>query len=401
MIKVGMIFCDNLSVKNGMTFVVEQFLLNAELFKENNIKIGNLYTSKHIYTKEDLELLESKPRPPRKIEGTKRKNIKKIVINSRFLTSLFIYISRFRSSKKAVKKYLSHKQNDDLILFNNIIDAYYYYKFLKNKKNNPKCILTLHSNGTTYSQLFKSYPKLKKTIMEKKLIEIENIVLNKVEIINFVSKISKDNFDKNNIDISKKTYYIHNGVPDIYIEAPKKKRDIVKILTVGSVCYRKGHDIIIDCVAQLPQEVRNKFKIYFVGKGPNYEEYMENVKNLDLNECIYFLGARDDINELLHDSDAFLLASRDEGLPIAIIEALSAGLPIYATDVGGNRELIKENGMLLFPSIESVEKAIKSILKDDLEGLGFNSRELYFSGFTINAMIFNYIKLFKRLVNEE
>jgi len=66
-----------------------------------------------------------------------------------------------------------------------------------------------------------------------------------------------------------------------------------------------------------------------------------------LQDKVSFLGFRRDVPELLTASDVFILTSRREGLPRAVMEAMAVGLPIIATDVRGNRDLVKSGEMVI------------------------------------------------------
>jgi len=66
-----------------------------------------------------------------------------------------------------------------------------------------------------------------------------------------------------------------------------------------------------------------------------------------LTDCVYLAGSRSDVYELLPGANAFILSSKREGFPMSILEAMAAGLPIIATNVGGIPEVIK-NGQMVF-----------------------------------------------------
>jgi len=96
---------------------------------------------------------------------------------------------------------------------------------------------------------------------------------------------------------------------------------------------------------------------------------------------VSFLGFRRDVPELLAASDLFILTSRREGLPKAVMEAMAAGLPIIATDVRGNRDLVKsgENGYLVpLDDVEQTAIAIERLIdSEDLRrSMGEKSKEL-------------------------
>ena len=112
------------------------------------------------------------------------------------------------------------------------------------------------------------------------------------------------------------------------------------------------------------------------------------------------LGFQTNPMDYLKQASVYLSTSRFEGLPYALIEAASVGLPLVATDVKGNNEVAinHENG-LTFRTAEEGASAIRKVLNDKqtYERMNLNSRKLYEERFTINAMIHSLMNLYKSL----
>src|SRR5690606_30286895 len=89
--------------------------------------------------------------------------------------------------------------------------------------------------------------------------------------------------------------------------------------------------------------------LLIVGRGSLASEVEAQSRALGLEEHVRFLGARTDVPALMSAADGYLMSSAWEGLPLVLLEAASAGLPIVATDVGGNAEVVMPgvNGMLV------------------------------------------------------
>jgi glycosyltransferase involved in cell wall biosynthesis len=83
--------------------------------------------------------------------------------------------------------------------------------------------------------------------------------------------------------------------------------------------------------------------LVIVGEGPQMGATQEEVRRRSLEASVRFLGLRSDVGRLLAAADLFLLTSVSEGIPLTLIEAMAAGLPVVATDVGGVAEVV-ENG---------------------------------------------------------
>lgn len=112
-------------------------------------------------------------------------------------------------------------------------------------------------------------------------------------------------------------------------------------LSVGRLEPQKAHDVALHAVARLVREGRSTH-LLIVGEGAQLAALEELRASLGLEERVSFLGYRNDVDALMRAADGLLMASRWEGLPNVILEALVAGLPVVATDVGGVRELVED-----------------------------------------------------------
>jgi len=127
----------------------------------------------------------------------------------------------------------------------------------------------------------------------------------------------------------------------------------VVISTVGCAIPRKGWDIAIKAFVTVLRQIPNA-RLVLVGdtaSGERVEEFRrlkELSKHCNVSEHVYFLGHRHDYRDILKTSDVFVLPSRSEGLPAALLEAMAAGLPCVATNICGMTEVITqgENGLL-------------------------------------------------------
>lgn len=119
---------------------------------------------------------------------------------------------------------------------------------------------------------------------------------------------------------------------------PKKSKNL-KLLAVGRLAPEKGFDVLIDSIKYISPQYELKCKI--VGDGPCKSELHELVELGGLSEVIEFTGRVSNVTELYDWADVFILPSFYEGLPNVVLEALSRGCPVVATDcVGGTSELL-------------------------------------------------------------
>ena len=123
----------------------------------------------------------------------------------------------------------------------------------------------------------------------------------------------------------------------------------VRLLFVGRVVRQKGLDVLLDALALLPQTAC--FELTIAGDGPLRAEMVDRAARLGLAGQVRFAGwvGREDMPDLLGHADAFVFPSRDEGMPNAVLEAMAAGLPVAATRIAGNEELVVdgETGFLV------------------------------------------------------
>lgn len=113
------------------------------------------------------------------------------------------------------------------------------------------------------------------------------------------------------------------------------------------------------------QHVRPASRLFIVGQGSLRAETEELAKELGLAEAVRFLGVRNDIPQLMNAADAYVMSSAWEGMPMVLLEAAAVGLPVVATDVGGNREIVRDGytGLLVPPrDHESLARAMVHLM---------------------------------------
>lgn len=137
------------------------------------------------------------------------------------------------------------------------------------------------------------------------------------------------------------------------------------ILSVGELNKNKNHQIVIKAIKKL-----NNLKIKYIicGVGP-LKEYLEKlIKELELENQVQLLGYRKDIVELNKISDLFVFPSKREGLPVSVMEAMASGLPVIASNIRGNRDLINnEKGGYLFKTNSEGEliSCLNKVIEND------------------------------------
>ncbi|PLR91235.1 glycosyltransferase family 4 protein [Bacillus sp. T33-2] len=133
------------------------------------------------------------------------------------------------------------------------------------------------------------------------------------------------------------------------------------LLYTAELNQNKHQDLLIEAISRLKGKVPN-IKLLFAGEGTLGHKYRQQVQQLGLSENIHFLGHRSDIPSLLKLSDLAVSASRREGLPVNIMEAMATGLPLVVTDCRGNRDLVSNDYNGFVVGIEDVEEFSEGII---------------------------------------
>ncbi|MCC8122084.1 MAG: glycosyltransferase family 4 protein [Oscillospiraceae bacterium] len=130
----------------------------------------------------------------------------------------------------------------------------------------------------------------------------------------------------------------------------------------------KGHKYLLDSLARLKQRTDRPFTMVLAGDGPLLAQSKEQAEALGLSDCVRFIGFREDMKNLFKGADLYVNASQHEALSFLIIEAMAAGLPVIATDMGGNSDIVSEeagNGLLVtYDQPESMAGAMRRFLEE-------------------------------------
>lgn len=191
---------------------------------------------------------------------------------------------------------------------------------------------------------------------------------------------------------------VHNGVADVGPEllADPSVRPATAVM-VARLDAQKDHDTLVDAVAHLG---RGDLQVLCVGDGPRASEVSERIAAAGLTG-VELLGLRHDIPEILAGAQVFVLTTHWEGLPLSIVEAMRAGLPTIASDVGGVDELVEDGvtGYLVPRSDHRVVAQHLTRLLDDPEHaavLGRNARDRYVAAFSVDRMVDATIDVYRR-----
>lgn len=148
--------------------------------------------------------------------------------------------------------------------------------------------------------------------------------------VEYIPGVGVDISRFNDCTISKHDKRVELGISD----------DAVVLLSVGELSSRKNHQVVIRAL----EKVNNPNIIYIIaGKGEDYEKYLDLAKECGVSDQLMLLGARMDVDELCVAADVFVHPSVREGLGIAPLEGMAAGLPLISSYVNGIKDYTKDN----------------------------------------------------------
>lgn len=181
---------------------------------------------------------------------------------------------------------------------------------------------------------------------------------------------------------------IANGITDNSGRAHPERGGPPVIAMVARFNPQKDHITLLRALSR----VQAPFQLWLIGDGPLLEQSRACVAQLGLTSRTEFFGDCVSVREVLTNAHVFALISRYEGLPISILEAMCAGLPIVATDTGGVSEAVRQgwNGLLVGRANENtLRDALESLLYDPnlRASFGKRSRTLFEKTFTVEAMV--------------
>ena len=204
-----------------------------------------------------------------------------------------------------------------------------------------------------------------------------NHTLSEIDRLIVLSQSWKELFTSLGVDPDK-IVVLNNITPDHGGVVPKRAdKEPVRLLFLGEILERKGIFELLSAMKSLSIKFPGKFFLD-IGGHKNEQELKKRISKLGLADSVCFHGfvSGDKKNQLLQDAHVFILPSWNEGLPIAILEAMSYGCAIISTPVGGIPEVVKGNGILVEPgNVEEIASAI-SRMADDAERTRMGGRSL-------------------------
>lgn len=344
--------------------------------------------------------------------------VKEIADNQNELHQVEIWAMNPGSNKEFMRKYakeLSEKGISTLV-FGSKPNRMRFSRFMKIRKairDRKPDIINTHSEVITGYLVFASIGSTAKIVQTIHNTIIEYNYLQRIFIKHMINKFIAISVKTQEV-ISFELNILKKDVPIIYngicLERFQKqirniRPEVKKIICIGRLVPQKDHKTLLDAykllIKRLNSESLNIPILYIVGDGNLKNNLLSQTKALGITEFVKFLGVRNDIPELLYESDILVMASRWEGLSIALLEASATGIPVVATDVGSNKEIV-EDGVsgFLVPSEDPSKfaDAVYSVIISKELRENFSHRAIQIANsFTIEETVKKYTKLYQEI----
>lgn len=205
-----------------------------------------------------------------------------------------------------------------------------------------------------------------------------------------------------------RVHHICNGVDDNKFSPQESTNKSFVFGCVGRLAEVKNHVLLAEAFGKVWQHTKKmdkQPKLHLIGDGDCREKVEQIFASYGCVKDVWMAGNKDNVASLMKDFDAFVLPSLAEGISNTILEAMSSGLPVIATDVGGNGELVEHDfSGFLVPATDADVMASKMTEyvenPDKAKEHGQNGRALVEQKFSIEAMTLSYDRLYKNINNE-
>lgn len=394
----------------GPIGTLKRILKNKDYFEDRGYK-ASLFTNESIILGRPVEINDANKAP----QSCDKPSLKGRIYTQLSLWGKHVYPlacwlmeNYYKVTKRLNSFYISQNLTPDIVQFHSEMDCYYYLKSRKEKT--AKTVVFLHSDGIPFAMNLVYYPCLKDSGYYKRVWKKIEWTFEQVDKIVFIAQKGQDNFLKlfPNFDPSK-TFVMLNGIDDLTEEQRKEVEEIrgreynfkYRLCCTGTINTRKGHLYIIEALHQISKDKLAEIHVDFLGEGPQRGELEELVKQYGLENHVKFYGSVPNVEVYRHlaEQNIYILMSQNEGLPISIIEAMRAGLPVISTKVAGIPEIVKEgcNGLLLNPSTEELVPVLENLGKYDWKEMGKKSRVRFENELTFDRMRKDFCDMYDAL----
>lgn len=223
-----------------------------------------------------------------------------------------------------------------------------------------------------------------------------------------VSQSEKELMLKNKISVSNRIELIENGVEvtEKRVNTHLSQNEKFNIITITRFDYAKNSGLLFDIALSLGSKLKTKeFVINVLGEGEGKKELKSKIENSPVRDNFVFWGAVTNPQYYLLKSHCYLSTSRWEGLPLAVLEAMAVGLPVIASNVAGNKDVVKESVNGLLYDINKPEDAADCLIKIINNSFLFsafskNAVDQIMKNYTLDSMVKKTENLYYSVINK-
>lgn len=237
---------------------------------------------------------------------------------------------------------------------------------------------------------------------------VDGILANSSAVKNAV--IEKEHFPGGQIDVIFNGIHLNAFAADASCRQKQRSAmgvddQAILIGSVGNIRPVKGYDVLVEAAA-IVCKADQTVRFFHAGEGELQEELESRCRELNINDRFHFLGTTKDVQSFLSALDIYVQPSRSEGMSNAILEAMAARLPVVATDVGGNPDLVERSVTGLLAPSEDIsvlaEKLIQLVRQPLIRKIfADNAYTKILETFQITSMIDNYKKKYIEIIQND
>lgn len=394
----------------GPIGTLKRILKNRDFFVNRGYDVS-LFVNESMALQRPVELTDINATPQAKGKSSfKGRLYDKLSLWGKHIYPLACWLmnNKYKVTKRLTDFYISQNRTPDVVEFHSDMECYQY--LINRREHKAKTVMFLHSDGIPFAMYLVYFPCLKNSHFYKKVWKKIEWTMEHVDKIVFIAQKGQDNFLKTfpNVNPAKTTVML-NGIDDLTEEQRKEVNEIrgreyeykYRLCCTGTINTRKGHLYVIEALHRISKEKLAQIHVDFLGEGPQRLELEELVKQYGLDKHVKFHGSVPNVEVYRHlaAQNVYILMSQNEGLPISIIEAMRAGLPVISTKIAGIPEIVKDgyNGLLLNPSTEELIPVLEHIDDYDWKAMGAKSRERFQNELTFERMMNDFCNMFDTL----
>ena len=298
-------------------------------------------------------------------------------------TRLAIALKKMNNDVHLISMYPRQNSNLEHLLEENNVKDYYLGK---NKHGSKKAMLDLFKLLNDIDPDVVHSGKLVHTIHTKPEQEFSNrnskllklmVKLNKLILVAVSAENQQLAMEFYSIDETK-VKCVNNPVDTKIYYHDSAQKDKIVFINVSRQDANKNQVLAIRALKNVLNEVKNA-ELILVGDGTHHNVLEEEARKMGVQDCVCLMGERSDIPDILAKADVYISTSHREGLPLSILEAMAAELPVIATNVGGCSDIVRDNGVLIEDDDQAALEAAMIKLANDpqmRDKMGYASKKI-------------------------